>query len=64
MKSVHSSDLSLDEIDASTGHSDFDLTNPRGKTKTEISAGFGAAPGWDTRVHVTRQVIVETSTKS
>jgi len=64
VKSLHSSDLSLDEVDSTTRPSGFDLKNPRGTTKTEVSAGFGAMPGWDTRVQVTRQVIVETMTKA
>jgi hypothetical protein len=64
VKSVHSSDLSLDEVDGTAQRSDFNLNNPRGASKAEVTAGFGTAPGEDARIHVTRQVLVETREKA
>jgi len=63
IKSLHSSDLSLHEVESTARLSDLNLGNPRGTSNTEISAGFRPTPGWDTGVQVTRQVLVETMAK-
>jgi hypothetical protein len=69
-KSLHSSESTImgrDEEEGNAGprRSQLDLDQPFAAkgTTTEVSAGTGIPPGWNHGVKVTRQVIVETSSR-
>jgi hypothetical protein len=61
-KSIHSSEATLTG-DEEMGYAKNEKSFGTKTTTTEVSAGSGIAPSWARGVNVTREVVVETSSR-
>jgi len=61
-KSIHSSEATLTG-DEEMGYAKNEKSLGTKTTTTEVSAGSGIAPSWARGVNVTREVVVETSSR-